>query len=431
MNTNRYFTGFLLTILLTLTLLPTTSATAAEQAVQPQKGPPGSVFAFFATGFAAEEWVTYWANDPLGQVYEGGSVRGNQFNRADWTWASPSDAMVGRWAMVARGHESQVERVIFFEVADLLPGQVADMPAGQDSQAYQQAIFPPSGAPGTDFRIFAEGYKRHERVVFWVNDPSGGVHEVGAFGANHNGRVDWVWESPETMEPGQWTLVARGDKSHVERVMSFEIEVPEAYPEMAAPVDSYDIAVSPARGAAGELFRFFATNFDEGETVHYEIVAPDGSVHAEGTTHATYARRVDWTWKSPYDAMAGTWTAQARGAESHVERMVTFTIFHHTPEATTPSQRTPYDSAVYPASARAGSEFAFFATGYTYEEYVRYQCITPSGVVHTSGSVKSNERGRADWTCQTPYEAEAGVWSAVAEGKRSDVAHVIHFTVTP
>ncbi len=426
-----YYQGVLLLLVVGVSLwFSPQPAAASPQAVQPQHGAPGTLFAFYATGFAAEEWVTYWANDPTGRVYEGGTVRVNQFNRADWTWSSPSDAAIGQWSMVAYGVESEVERVIFFDVAEVMTGQTPDMPAGQDSTSYDSAVFPGKGAPGTHFRLFASGFTKYERVIFFATDPNGNTTEIGAFGTNEFGRVDWTWKSPAEMAYGQWTIVARGDKSHVERVMKLTIHAPEDYPELAEPVDSYDCAVTPGRGTPGETFYFYARNFDEGERVDYEIIAPDGTVHAQGRSHADFRTRVDWFWRSPANAMPGIWTSRAVGRMSTVERIVTFELYRMETGPLIPSQQIPYDSAVHPAQASAGSEFAFFATGYIHEEYVTYQCIDPDGVVQVSGKVKSNEFGRADWTCNTPYNAKTGYWTSIATGKRSDVERVLHFLVT-
>lgn len=404
-------------------------AYAYEQAVQPTMAAPGSVFAFFTTGFDAYEKVTFWANDPSGNVYTGGEVWCNQFNRVDWTWQSPSDAQYGRWSMVAYGHKSHIERVIFFEVGDVAPGQNISLPAGQDTNLYDSAITPREGAPGTTFHIFAKGFREYERVVFWVNDPLGNVYEIGAFGTNEFGRVDWEWESPSDMLPGQWTFVAHGDLSHVERVMHFAIHPVEEYPELAEPVDAYDSAVTPARGVPGTRFLFFASNFTVGESVAFVIVAPDGTIQHRGEKHASKWERIDWEWRSPDDAPPGIWTARATGLESQIEQVIHFEIYRYVGDKIVPTPPDPYDSAVFPAEGPPGTTFAFFATGYVYEERVEYQCIAPDGEVHSVGQVKSSEFGRADWQCQSPYTASSGIWTTVARGTDSQITRVLNFTI--
>lgn len=86
--------------------------------VEPEAGPPGTTFEFVARGFEDEEDVHYWLNPPGGGAPIGS--RGFKIEaldgRAEWDWKSPNDAALGRWSMVARGRNSNVERVIFFEI---------------------------------------------------------------------------------------------------------------------------------------------------------------------------------------------------------------------------------------------------------------------------------------------------------------------------
>lgn len=424
------YTFILLFAMLIISIIATPSPVAAfEQAVQPAEAAPGSIFAFYATGFDAEEWVTFWVNDPAGNVHEGGSVRCNHLNRADWTWASPSQAPYGRWSMVARGRSSQIERVIFFEIVPIPTGQSTHPPAGYDEDAYQQAISPRVGAPGTEFGIFATGFEKYERVVFRAYDPAGQEYEIGAFGTNKHGRVDWTWKSPPAMIPGYWTIVAQGDRSHVERCVTVEIIPAESFPELAEPQDTYDNAVAPGRGTPGTRFYFFAANFHEGEPVEYQIIAPDGVVVVSGETHAAWNTRADWVWESPKDTVPGIWTARAVGIESRIEYVLSFEVYAYVSDWTVPSQQDPYDSAVFPAHGKPGTTFAFFATGYVHEEYVDYACIGSDSIIYTTGSVKTSEFGRADWTCESPYIAPAGIWTTVARGRSSGLERTLHFTI--
>jgi hypothetical protein len=87
-------------------------------AVEPAAGPPGTRFAFFATGYKAGEDVNYWAVAPDGTEYRKHQyhVNVNNNGRADWTWKAPDDAPAGIWTMNGKGKDSEVERAIFFAV---------------------------------------------------------------------------------------------------------------------------------------------------------------------------------------------------------------------------------------------------------------------------------------------------------------------------
>jgi hypothetical protein len=400
---------------------PSSRALAYEYAVQPTVGSPGAVFAFFSTGFQSYEWVTFWVNAPDGRTYEGSEVRVNEFGRVDWTWKSPTDAMPGRWSMVALGHDSGVERVIFFEIRGKAGDVPQQPPAGQ--RQYDAAVSPPEGAPGTEFAFYATGFRSYERVVFWVNSPQGSVYEVGAFGTDEDGRVDWTWESPVQSALGEWHMVARGERSQVERVVDFRIQMDEPYPEEAAPIDTYDSAVNPREGPPGTRFFFFISNFIEGEPVKYWLKNPHGEVHLFGSTKPNRRGRVDWIWDAPEDAEPGTWEWVARGDASGDERSLQF-IITGMPEA-----EEPYSSAVNPLYGYAGDEFAFYAEGFSLQSPVDYWFNSPNGEVCCSGSTRTDERGRADWTWKSPPDAVRGEWTTVARDRDTGFEQVIHFFV--
>jgi hypothetical protein len=87
--------------------------------VQPNAAPGGTEFAFYATGFDAEEDFNVWVNTPAGEALD---IQGeelyetNASGRADWLWTAPTDAQPGYWSMVVRGEESGLEQVIPFEI---------------------------------------------------------------------------------------------------------------------------------------------------------------------------------------------------------------------------------------------------------------------------------------------------------------------------
>lgn len=96
---------------------PTTDP--SESNVDPEVGPPGTRFAFAATGFGDNELIGVWVNTPAGQPMEikpEALYGANSDGRADWYWTSPADAPIGTWQMVARGVDSDVQRIILFEI---------------------------------------------------------------------------------------------------------------------------------------------------------------------------------------------------------------------------------------------------------------------------------------------------------------------------
>jgi hypothetical protein len=87
-----------------------------ERGAEPYVSAPNDTVAFFATGFASKERVSFWATAPDGSIYNGSEVIANEDGRADWFWRSPEDAPFGVWQMIAFGQKSEVIREIQFEI---------------------------------------------------------------------------------------------------------------------------------------------------------------------------------------------------------------------------------------------------------------------------------------------------------------------------
>jgi hypothetical protein len=178
---------------------------AAGTGVTPTSGGPGTTFTFTASGFRDKaEKVYFWFNDP-----NGNGVNGPEWKRNDhdgtvtWDWTAPSDAVAGQWQAVAHGEKSDVTRVIPFTI-------VRDTPAPTVSAS----VSPETGGPGTTFTFTASGYKKNERVGYWLNLPDGSVirfdHELWG---DANGDVTWTWTAPADAQRGLYVMAARSSQS--------------------------------------------------------------------------------------------------------------------------------------------------------------------------------------------------------------------------
>lgn len=214
-----------ITLILTAVLMPSFSVAHADPdiAVSPASGAPGTRFAFMATGFEDNEQIGAWVNTPTGQpiAIDPEQLYGaNDDGRADWYWTSPTDAMPGIWQMIAYGVDSDVQRIITFEI---VAGQPVPPTAGDPAQG---DVNPRVGPAGTRFAFMATGFDDDEYVGVWVNTPAGEPMEIEPeelYGANGDGRADWYWTSPDDAMPGTWQMIARGVDSDVQRVIFFEI----------------------------------------------------------------------------------------------------------------------------------------------------------------------------------------------------------------
>lgn len=199
--------------------------------------------------------------------------------------------------------------------------------APRPAAAADADVTPPLGAPGTTFTFFAQGYTPNELVSFWANTPTGDVvgNPADRVRAGTGGRADWTWTAPANASLGQWTMVAYGQTSGVQRLITFQIGDTAAAPP---PSETQPIAISPANGAPGTMLSFYATGFDDRETVGYWVTAPDHTILGNRSYRvmSNRAGRADWSWRIPDAAQAGVWTMTAQGETSKVKHTIRFEV---------------------------------------------------------------------------------------------------------
>lgn len=341
----------LLVALMGLVALPQ-AVYAQESNVEPNSGPPGTEFAFFATGFEGGEQVGVWINNPDGTISEivdeNGDIfvfNANEDGRADWFVTIAPDTPPGFYGMVAQGIDSGYTVTISFEVTAGAPP--AEPPPAPEPPAEVEVTYnvePNSGPAGTKFAYFATGFESGEQVGVWLNTPDGSVDEItDANGdvfilyANDNGRADWSVVIVPDAAPGFYSMVARGVDSGVEVVIPFEVTPgppPAEPPSPETPTDgSADFNVEPNVGPPGTEFAFFATGFEGGEQVGVWINNPDGSVSeivdANGDVFVLNANdngRADWFVTIAPDTPPGFYGMVAQGVDSGVTVVIPFEV---------------------------------------------------------------------------------------------------------
>ncbi len=438
----------LLAVMLPLPTPPQSHAQEPTQGVQPQSGPAGTEFAFFAVGFDDKEKLGYWFHAPDGTLYRNDKdYRIHAFEgRVDWKWRVPHNAAPGTWTAIIQGIRSKQQAVITFEVIVYDP-QAATQAEDPISDVLDQNVSPHQGTPGTEFAFYAYGYDEREQVAYWFTSPEGDIITTPEnIIHSRDGRVDISWKSPYDAMPGTWTATIKGRESGVQRVLYFDIYLPEGVApivdEDAENIRSTEKAVAPQVGEAGTKFAFFARGFNEREKVGYWFNAPDGSIVENRYLYVVTANgdRADWNWQSPENAIPGIWTAVAKGEDSQTERLIPFEIGDPSnPTITTkpavvpdqPEQRNDSDVAVEPPEGPPGTRFAFSAGGFPPGETIKFWASDPQGTNYEKDKylIKSNEVGVAYWNWSTPENAVQGTWTMVARGQTAQVKKVIYFEV--
>ncbi|HMO56264.1 MAG TPA: hypothetical protein PKA05_11220 [Roseiflexaceae bacterium] len=294
--------------------MPAGSAQATTlQPVIPEAGLPGTRFNFFADGFSPNERLGFWLNDPQGRVIGivpelAGQRRAAATGLANWTWTSPPSYAVGRWTMVVQGARSGTTRVIAFDLVE----RIAPTSGVQ--------VQPAAGVAGTLFTFFAVGFAPFETVSFSTIDPAGRRERIDVrYRRSDDARIDWSWLAPGDAQPGDWTMVARGDRSGFERAVVVQILAP-AVPQQQG-------EVVPFAGRPGSLFTFYANGFTMIEPLAFWINRPDGIAQAVTVERSWIASgRADWSWIAPADLPPGGYTMVIHGTRSGTERAIAFEI---------------------------------------------------------------------------------------------------------
>jgi hypothetical protein len=187
--------------------------------VDPQEGPPGTLFRFYAAGFESREVVSVSVVGPAGTLESPdlvvpGTAAPN--GRVDGSWTSPADATPGAYQIVVQSDHSGVTRTIPVTIRPAQAGTAARM-----------AVQPSVGAPGARFVVSAIGFGPNEDISVWLNAPDGRVLAAEVEGiakSAPDGRAGWTWVAPNDASRGAWQMVAHGRTSGTELVAGFTLQ---------------------------------------------------------------------------------------------------------------------------------------------------------------------------------------------------------------
>ncbi len=308
-------------------------------------------------------------------------------------------------------------RLMFFVLIALL-APVAQPSAAAESAILPAMVYPSSGQAGTRFDFLADGFQSGEQIDIWVNTPDG--RAVAARPDSElqrrvarDGRAAWSWTAPKDAQPGNWSLVARGQRSGVVRVGVFIILPP---PTPSAP----DVNAYPATGRPGTRFVFFAAGFAPDDPIGFFLTAPGGEETPVAVEQPRiFNGRVDWAWTAPDNAAPGVWRFRVVGGKSRFEQTLTFTV-----------ERPTATVGVNPGRGRAGTLFEFFADGLQGREGVIFWVNLPDGRAEKATVERAAVNdGRAYWSWIAPDDAPPGQWSMVVRGVSSGIERVVLFEI--
>ncbi|NJK81589.1 MAG: hypothetical protein HC914_17585 [Chloroflexaceae bacterium] len=290
--------------------------------INPAAAPAGTTFSFTARGYGEKEQLQFWLSDPHGATLTEGEVttRVDLSGIATWEWPSPPYTMVGEWTVHVIGTRNRIQTQATFRVTE----RNAEAPGGGVSQDVAN--------PGTTLSFYAEGFRRDERVSWWVTDPRRRVYpgEV-EINAGSDQRIEWTWAVPTDAAAGDWQMIAKGVESNIQRIIPFTVTHDEVAPSLPDP-SPISVEVIPSVGAPGDTFTFGVTGLVSSERMGYWATDPNGIIYAtEEQLIVAQDGSLEWTWTAPDDAPPGDWlmTIQSSPVDevvSNIQVSIPFTI---------------------------------------------------------------------------------------------------------
>jgi hypothetical protein len=374
--------------------------------VSPSSGEAGATFTFNLSGYAAEEQIGAWLNDPNGDARDlvkgaDPEIYADEDGNVTYSWTAPDDALPGFWQAITEGRSSGRQQILSFRIND--SGQA--VPAAG-------SVTPTEGAPGTSFTIQVDGLTASEEVGAWLNAPDGRRYdgELNLI-AEEDGSVTWTWTAPNDAQAGIWQAVTYGTDSKIEIVLTLSITGNNPAP--SAP-EGPNLTVAPGFGEPGATFTFSGSGFKPGEDVAYWSSEPDGTPVPESVkVEADGDGNIEWEWQSSDQADPGTWTMSVYGESSRGEAYVNFTIVA--------SDNRPA-IAVNPSVGGPGTTFNFQAIGYERGERLNLWAEGPGASrIDIDFNPEADTDGSVTWSWTAPEQIIAGDWVMVAEGQESEL----------
>jgi hypothetical protein len=394
--------------------------------VEPPAGTAGTTFMFVGRSkhFIPGEQVGSWFIQPNGEplnVEQGMSVdpTGQIFR----LWTAPPGAYGGVWVFRAVGISSghNIDMTFTIDGPEAPP---------REEKPIVMSVTPEQGPPGTLFTFTAEGFAPEELVSNWFVLPGPDEHNTSIdtpqpwLQANGQGAIVWQWTAPPDAPGGLWRWQLSGTQTPGRQGVDFQIISDTPVPPEPTTGPG---TIQPPGGLPDTVFRISVEGFQSGEGLFYWAEDPNGeSVEVHEEVHADSQGRAEWTWESPHDAMAGSWTLVVRGRLSPITIQIPFIIFD-------PAAQPPF--SVQPAVGGPGTTFTFTAIGYNSGEILSVWASGPPdeetglSTEYSLEGIQANRHGIAEWDWTAPAEIPAGDWDMIAEGRVSRQSNHIPFTI--
>lgn len=255
--------------------------------VTPESGPPGTTFAFEASGFDPREDVGIWLTAPdqstFGADFQARADGQGSIAHENISITASQDFIDGIWSFNAQGVRSGKQAIGYFRISRTAgavgdPNKLGVVVHDQLPPQGQAFILPIAAPSGTPFLFVAAGYDPNERVSSWITFPNGTSEPIdqSAVQVDQEGFVQVEFTSAGLAD-GVYTAVAQGVGSDVVNAASFKITSDYvAGPGTPRPA-SVNGSATPAEGGVGTVFQIRGQNLQPNEEIELWVTDPTGA----------------------------------------------------------------------------------------------------------------------------------------------------------
>ncbi|MBX0331585.1 hypothetical protein K2Z83_28440, partial [Oscillochloris sp. ZM17-4] len=316
------------------TLPPSVYAT-----VSPTSGPPGTSFAFDASGFDSGEKVGIWLTAPDQSTFgagfqatadSSGSIAGDNISIT-----TDTSFPTGIWSFNAQGVRSGKQAIGYFLISSAAspgdPGKLGVVVHDQLPRQGAALIFPVAAVPGTTFVLLGDGFSDGESVSAWVTGPDGtstaiDVAQVSVIGSGAQAIIGTAG-----LPEGFYNAVIEGKSSKVIAAAAFKLTRDYVAGPGTPRPSSVHGSSTPAEGGSGTTFQVRGQGFQPSEGLEVWTTDPTGTytlladqMQADGGGRIGYDPPIDLT--APADAIPGVYGIHFRSPASGARVDVYFTV---------------------------------------------------------------------------------------------------------
>ncbi|NNJ10965.1 hypothetical protein EKD04_011540 [Chloroflexales bacterium ZM16-3] len=307
--------------------------------VSPESGPPGTSFAFVASGFDSGEKVGIWLTAPdqstFGADFQATADSSGAITDANIAITTDASFPVGIWSFNAQGVRSGKQAIGYFRISSAAsPGDPGQLGVPVHDQLPRQGlsfILPVAAPSGATFVIVGGGFTEGESVGAWITGPDGSSTSIDETQVVVSGTAAQAIFETAGLPDGVYNAVIQGKSSNVIAAAAFKLTRDYVAGPGTPRPSSVNGGSTPPEGGTGTTFQVRGQGFQPNEDLEVWMTDPTGTytllpdqMLADASGRIGYDPPIDLT--APSGAIPGVYGIHFRSPASGMRVDVYFTL---------------------------------------------------------------------------------------------------------